>query len=50
MRWARLIGITCLGVGAMLVAANLLTPPRVNSAKPTADVSVAKGATAKKTE
>ncbi len=42
MRWARLIGITCLGVGAMVVAAHFLTPPRLHSVKPNGDASVAK--------
>jgi len=46
MRWARLIGITCVAVGAMVVAATLMTP-HPQSGK-TADISVAKGVTDKK--
>jgi hypothetical protein len=47
MRWARLIGITCLAVGAMVVAATLLAPPHPQPGK-NADISVAKGVTDKK--
>ena len=44
MRWARLIGITCLGIGAMVVAATIYAPPRQPPAKPNADLAVSKGA------
>ena len=43
MRWARLIGIACIGIGLMLAAASIFAPPRLQPIKVNPELSVMKG-------